>query len=206
MDSAGAVGDDAESVAKLTQEIVNRGGRESDEAAAAMLVAGAPPGVIAEELGFADADAVMAAAMRAMAGSLTDADKMHLKRVMVERLERLWRSTLKRATDSSYRDVEKATANALRLLDQLAGQWEIKADQTVNVVHSADKAQIDQWVRDVANARVRAFPEELDVIDAEVLDNEGPGRDELAGADPPGAVEAGHREARRLDPEDTDVP
>lgn len=206
MDSRGPVADDAESVNKLTKEIVARGGRESDEAAAAMIIAGAPPGVIAEELGFPDAEAVMAAAMRAMAGSLTDADKAHLKRIMVERLERLWRSTLKRATDSGYRDVEKATANALRLLDQLAGQLEIKADQTVNVVHSADKAQIDQWVKDVARARIRSFPEELDVLDAEVIDDETPRRDELEGASAPGAPETSDGQTRRLDPEASDVP
>ena len=103
-------------------------------------------------------------------------------------------------------DVEKATANALRLLDQLAGQLEIKADQTVNVVHSADKAQIDQWVKDVARARIRSFPEELDVLDAEVVDDETPRRDELEGASAPGAPETSDGQTRRLDPEASDVP
>lgn len=183
MAGTGAVGDDDENVERLTQEIVTRGGTHSDEAAAAMLIAGAPPKVIAEKLGFESVEAVQTAAERAMAGSLADADRQHLKRVWIERHERLWRAVQKRAVDPSYRDAEKAMANALRLLDQAAGLLQIKPDQTVNVVHSADRATIDQWVKDVARARIQSFPEELDVLDAEVIESEGPRQDDVAGED-----------------------
>lgn len=208
MAGTGAVGDDDENVERLTQEIVTRGGTQSDEAAAAMLIAGAPPKVIAEKLGFESVEAVTLAAERAMAGSLADADRTHLKRVWIERHERLWRAVQKRATDPSYRDAEKAMANALRLLDQAAGLLQIKPDQTVSVVHSADRATIDQWIKDVTQARIQSFPEELDVLDAEVIESEGPGQDDVAGADavPAPAPGEGEEDPGPVDQGTTEIP
>lgn len=179
---------------ELTKEIIRVAGRESDEAAAAMFINGAPASVIAQELGYPSESAVSSAITRALAGSLSDFDRKELKRLFTERYEKLWRNVQKRATDPSYPQAEKAMANALKLLKDQTQFLGIADPKQLNVVHSADRESISRWVQEVAAARIESFPQERDIIDVEVI-HEAPGRDGLAGEDSANPVGAGEDEA-----------
>lgn len=180
---------------RLTQEIIALGGRESDEAAAAMLINGAPHSVIAAQLGFPDEAAVQVAVDRALAHTLTDADRLQLKRIFTERYEKLWRTAAKRATTSGYKDAERAMANATKLLHDQTGFLGIRDDKTRIHLHAAASEELDEFVRSVVNHRVSSFPKEADIIDVEVIPDERPGDDVVEGEDPAGPAGAGEEQA-----------
>jgi hypothetical protein len=135
-------------------------------AATALRIAGASYSEIAEAVGFSSPEAAMDAVERDLAFRATAAsdDKKELVREeSAARIERLLRSTWRKALDEQNPEHLPAVRTALSLIDRLARLRGADAPQVVSIT-TPTEMELDRWVRSVIAQQ--AMP---DIIEGEVI-------------------------------------
>lgn len=142
--------------------------RTKKKAAAVMLVNGVDIYTIAEHLRVAP-DIAQRWAESALADIALDSwDKAQLRQLVTARLEAQYRRVSARAADRKYRDREIAEKTTLAVTDRLIRLLGLDAEQKLNINHTATSAEISAMIgHAMANTNL---PEEVDVIEAEVVD------------------------------------
>ena len=97
-------------------------------------------------------------------------DKAALRRLVTARLEAQYRRVSARAADPKYRNRELAAKTELQITDRLIRLLGLDAEQKLNINHTATTQEIADMVNTVMGAR--ALPEEVDVVDAEIVADE----------------------------------
>ena len=143
------------------------------KAAAVMAVSGADFDEIAGVLGFPSARHAELATQRALADSLDSWDKADLKRLFTGRFETLFRGALRRSQTKGYFAREAAASTALKALEA-----QIKflgmAAPSEHILHAPAASEIRVLVQQVTQKAIEQMPEEVDVLDAEVISDEAP--------------------------------
>ena len=143
---------------------------DKQKAAAVMLVNGVDIYTIARELDLT-VEAAREAAEKALANIALDSwDKAALRRLVTARLEAQYRRVSARAADPKYRNRELAAKTELQITDRLIRLLGLDAEQKLNINHTATTQEIADMVNTVMGAR--ALPEEVDVVDAEIVTDE----------------------------------
>lgn len=165
----------AKAVKKELEETANvtstRGKMTKAESAAAMRVRGLTIPEIRAVLEY-DSDAQVRAAIEAViADSLDNYDREALRVTVDSRLEQLWRLAYKRARDDRNPQRETATKNALAVLNRMAELHGLDAPKEVRL-HHATSSEIEEWIVKATESGVGALPQEADIIDVEIEDDE----------------------------------
>lgn len=141
------------------------------ESAAAMRVRGLTIPEIRAVLEY-DTDAQVRSAIEAViADSLDNYDREALRVTVDSRLEQLWRLAYKRARDDKNPQRETATKNALAVLNRMAELHGLDAPKEVRL-HHATSSEIEEWIIKATESGVGALPQEADIIDVEIEDDE----------------------------------
>ena len=122
-------------------------------AVTALKLAGASFAEIADTLGIASTAEAQSLYFQDLGSRVTDEDRNMERTEAKARLERLLRSTWRKAT--TERDPEHLDA------------------PTEVIVHAPTVAEIDAWVAHVASNDLSGLPSEADIIDAEIADDDG---------------------------------
>jgi hypothetical protein len=138
-------------------------------AVTALALAGASFHEIAENMGLASAREAQRIYYDDLATRATDTDRARGRIEARARLERLLRSTWRKATNERDPEHLAAVRTASALVDRI-----IKLDgldmPTEIVVHNPTAAEIDAWVATVLANRTDQMPAEPDIIDADVVE------------------------------------
>jgi hypothetical protein len=126
-------------------------------AAAVMAVSGADFEEIAGVLGFPTARHAELAVQRSLADSLDSWDKATLRRLFTNRYEALFR--------------EAAASTALKALEAQV-KFLGMAAPSEHVVHAPAAGEIRMIVEHVTQRAIAAMPQEIDVLDAEVVEDD----------------------------------
>lgn len=142
------------------------------EAAIGMRVAGANYSEIAEVLEYATVDAARTAVERGLAATATEEDRQRQRELASRRLERLLRGLWKKATDEEHPEHLSATRTALALVDRHIRLWGLDAPSEM-VVYSPTAGEMEAWVASMVQRVKGSLPEEVDIIEGEVVDEDG---------------------------------
>jgi hypothetical protein len=144
------------------------------KAAAVMAVSGADFEEIAQVLGFSTPRHAELAVQRALADSLDSWDRADLKRLFMGRYETLFRGALRRSQTKGYYAREAAAATALKtLVEQI--KFAGLATPSEHIVHSPAESEIRLFVHHLVSRQTALLPEEVDVLDAEVISDSASG-------------------------------
>lgn len=157
---------------KETGNVVNSKAKLTKaESAAAMRVRGLTVQEIRAVLEY-DSDAQVRAAIEyVIADSLDTYDREALRVTVDSRLEQLWRLSFKRARDDKNPQRETATKNALAVINRMAELHGLDAPKEIRLHHAADD-EILQWIEEQTKSGVNDLPEEVDIIDVEIEDDD----------------------------------
>lgn len=140
-------------------------------AVTALALAGASMHEIAETMGLASAREAQRIYYDDLASRATDDDRARGRVEARARLERLLRSTWRKATTERDPEHLAAVRTAAGLVDRI-----IKLDgldmPTEVIVHNPSVAEIDAWVAAMLAQRTTGLPEEADILDAEIVDDD----------------------------------
>jgi hypothetical protein len=138
------------------------------EAAIGLKVAGANYSDIAEVLEYSSVEQARSAVERGLAATASEEDRKVQRQIASRRLERLLRGIWKKATDEDNPEQLSATRTALALVDRHIRLWGSDAPSEM-IVYSPGATEIEAWIETMAK-RVRAgLPEEVDIIEGQVL-------------------------------------
>jgi hypothetical protein len=140
-------------------------------AAAVMAVSGADFEEIAGVLGFPTARHAELAVQRSLADSLDSWDKATLRRLFTNRYEALFRGGLRRSQTKGYFAREAAASTALKALEAQV-KFLGMAAPSEHVVHAPAAGEIRMIVEHVTQRAIAAMPQEIDVLDAEVVEDD----------------------------------
>lgn len=144
------------------------------KAAAVMAVSGADFDEIAAVLGFSTPRVAELAVQRALADSLDSWDRADLKRLFMGRYESLFRSALRRSQTKGYYAREAAAATALKtLVEQI--KFAGVATPSEHIIHSPAESEIRLFVHHFVDKQAALLPQEVDVLDAEVIEDSATG-------------------------------
>jgi hypothetical protein len=138
------------------------------KAAAVMAASGADFQEIAQVLNFRTPRIAELAVQRALADSLDSWDKATLKALITQRYETLWRGALARSQRRGYYAREAAAATALKTLVEETKFLGLAAPSE-HIVHSPAEREIRVFVEHLTSKQIAQLPEEIDVLDAEVV-------------------------------------
>lgn len=143
--------------------------KTKQKAAAVMMVNGVDVYTIAEHLKVTP-DIAQKYAETALSNIALDSwDKAQLRRLVLARLEQQYRRVSARASDNRYREREAAAKTELAITDRLIRLLGLDAEQKLSINHTATTLEISAMLEQVT--AVSALPEEVDVIEAEVVDS-----------------------------------
>lgn len=137
-------------------------------AVTALRLAGATFPEIAETLGIANAAEAQTLYFRDLGQRVSDEDRRHSRMEAKARLERLLRSTWRKATTERDPEHLAAVRVAQGIVDRLIKLEGLDAPTEV-VVHAPTVAEIDAWVARVVAAQPDNLPDEPDIVDADVV-------------------------------------
>jgi len=138
------------------------------KAAAVMAASGSDFEEIAHVLGFNSPRHAELAVQRALADSLDSWDKAHLKALLTQRFETVWRGAIRRSQTKGYYAREAAAKTALAALVEETKFLGL-ATATEHIVHSPAEREIRVFVEHLTSKQVAQLPEEIDVLDVEVV-------------------------------------
>lgn len=141
------------------------------EAAIGMRVAGANYSEIAEVLEYSSVEQARSAVERGLAATATPEDRERMREIASRRLERLLRGLWKKATDETHPEQLSATRTALALVDRHIRLWGLDAPGEM-VVYSPSAGEMEAWVASMVSRLRSQLPEEVDIIDGEVLSDQ----------------------------------
>lgn len=139
------------------------------EAALALRIAGANYSEIAEALEYSSVGQARTAVERGLAATASEEDRKEQRVIAGRRLERLLRGLWAKATNEEHPEQLSAARTALALIDRHIRLFGLDAPSEM-VVYSPTAGEMEQWIASMAH-RVRAgLPEEIDIIDGEVVE------------------------------------
>lgn len=139
------------------------------EAAIALRVAGANYSEIAEVLGYANVDQARTAVERGIAATASEEDRKRQRELASRRLERVLRSLWSKATDESHPEHLSAARTALAYIDRHIRLWGTDAPSEM-VVYAPAAGEIEQWIAKMVQHVRAGQPQEVDIIEGEVVD------------------------------------
>lgn len=142
------------------------------ESAIALRVAGANYSEIATFLGYATPDAARSAVERGLASTVNDEDRSQMRQIANRRVERLLAAIDGKATDPKNPEQLSAVRTALALIDRHAKMNGYDAPTEVSIYSPSEK-QIQEFLATQARRIVGALPQEVDIVDAEVIEDSG---------------------------------
>lgn len=145
--------------------------RSRVEAAMALKVAGANYSEIADVLEYSSVDQARSAVERGLAATAGEEDRKRLREISGRRLERLLRGLWSKATDPEHPEHLSATRTALSLIDRHIRLYGQDAPSEM-VVYAPGQAEIGEWIANMASHLRAGLPQELDIIDGEVVDDD----------------------------------
>lgn len=141
------------------------------EAAIALKVAGANYSEIAEVLGYSDVTQARSAVERGLAATASEDDRKTQREIASRRLERLLRSIWSKATDEENPEQLSAARTALAIVDRHIRLNGSDAPSEM-VVYAPSAGELDAWVARMAKQLRSGLPEEVDIIDGEVISDQ----------------------------------
>lgn len=164
-------GEDEDPQDARLQDLPFEGSAKRAEAAVALRLAGATYPEIANTCGYTDAFHARQAVERVLAASVGEDGRDQLRAVEGKRLERLLRSTWKRATDPGDTEHLAYVRAALALIDRHVRLFGLDAPQQM-VVYSPAQGEIEAWVAGMARTVVADLPTEADIIGSVIYEPE----------------------------------
>lgn len=142
-------------------------------AAVKLRLAGASPGEIAEHLGYVNGRAAQRAVETALARTVPDEKRDHMRQLLSGRLDTLLRAVMGKARNQKHPDQLSAVRAAVAIIDRQAKLH--GADRPTEIaVYTPMASEIEQFVAAINAAKMGALPEEADIVDGEVAeDSEG---------------------------------
>lgn len=138
-----------------------------------LVMNGMPFAQVKRVLEYASTDEVRRDFQLLLASSVSPGTREQEINKMEMQLDRLYRNALATSTGSSVKDADriKALSLAAKILDQKATLRGFKqpVQHTHNLSRSA-AAELDAVVAELASRRTGAFPQEVDIFDAEVVE------------------------------------
>ena len=141
-------------------------------AVTALKLAGASFAEIADTLGIASTAEAQSLYFQDLGSRVTDEDRNMERTEAKARLERLLRSTWRKATTERDPEHLAAIRVAQGLVDRIIKLQGLDAPTEV-IIHAPTVAEIDAWVANVASHDLSGLPSEADIIDAEIADDDG---------------------------------
>jgi hypothetical protein len=165
---------------KLNPDMVAKMDRtQRADAAVAMKVAGAPLSEIANVLGYASATKAREAIENALAASVGDEDRKQARSIAKRRLERLLRVAMKKALADGDDQVAFMRAS-LALVDRTIRLDGLDAP-VEHLVYTPSAGEIEQWLSRASSLLRDEYPQEEEVVDVEVVEDEDDGPRRLEG-------------------------
>lgn len=141
------------------------------ESAIALRIRGANYSEIADLLEYSSANQARLAVERGLASLVGKEDREQMRFIEARRLERILRGLWSKATDDKSDEHLPAARTALAVIDRHARLYGLDAPQEM-VVYNPTGTELDAWVQAMAGQIRSAGPQEVDIIDGEVLDRD----------------------------------
>jgi DNA-binding transcriptional ArsR family regulator len=145
--------------------------RSRVEAAIALKVAGANYSEIAEVLSYSTVEQARSAVERGLAATASEEDRSRQREIASRRLERLLRGLWRKATDEDNPEHLSAARTALAIVDRHIRLWGSDAPSEM-VIFSPAKGEMEAWIESMVKRVRQGLPEEADIIDADVVDDD----------------------------------
>jgi hypothetical protein len=160
---------DEKGLERLNPDLDTKDRQTRVEAAIALKIAGANYSEIAEVLGYPNVATARSAVERGLASTADEEDRKQLRIVSGRRLERLLRAVWSKATDETHPEQLAAMRTALALIDRHIRLWGQDAPSEM-VVYSPTAGEMEAWIAEMVHRVREGLPEEIDIIDGEVID------------------------------------
>lgn len=145
------------------------------EAAVAMRIAGATYSEIARVLEYASPTLARQAVERSIAATVGSPEsREHQRFLESRRLERLMRSLWNKATDENNDEHLAAIRTAVALIDRHAKLNGLDQPSEM-VVYTPASEEIQRWVAHVTSEMRRGLPDEEDILEGDVIEDNGYG-------------------------------
>lgn len=151
------------------EEITKHGSRATQ--AGGMWLAGAPYHEIAQRLNYADVEAAKRAVELAMSGTIDEEDRKKAQRKMSMQLDRLARSAWTKAIDPKNPEQLAAIKTVSGVLDRKAKLLGLDEPSQV-AVHNPAAQELQTWIDAILENKHGSLPEEADVVDGEVVEDD----------------------------------
>lgn len=156
------------------EDITKHGSRATQ--AGGMWLAGAPYQEIAERLNYANVHAAQRAVELAMSGTIDEENRKQVQKKMSMQLDRLARSAWTKAIDPQNPEQLAAIKTVTGVLDRKAKLLGLDEPSQV-AVHTPAQQELQNWIDAILENKHGNLPQEADVVDGEVIDNEEVGRE-----------------------------
>lgn len=175
--TAMAVPEEPEDMDKANADLEAKDRTSRQEAAVTLRLAGANYSQIAETLGYASATLARQAVERSLAASSGEDDRTKLRQVEANRLERILQSLWRKATNDKDEQHLAYARTALAVIDRHIRLVGADTPQEM-VVYNPAGAEIEAWVANVVSKVQGDMPEEFDIIEGQISDDDPVGDDE----------------------------
>lgn len=153
-------------VVPLNNDLLAKDRHNRMASAVALRIQGANYSEIARLLEYPSAVDARQAVERTLAETVGDDDREMMRAVESRRIERLFRSTFKRAINEKDPEQLSATKVALMLIDRHIKLRGLDAPQQM-VVHNPSAIEMQKWIEEASKQIRPAMPEEVDIIEGE---------------------------------------
>lgn len=168
---------------ELSPEVANLTDRMARQEAAIFLkMKGYTYTQIAKHLNYASANHARLSVERGLAASVGPDEKAQARFLNGRRLERILRGVWKKATNPESEEHLPAARVALALIDRHIRLYGADAPSEM-VIYNPGQTEIDQWLKEATKHVREATPDEVDIIDAEIVEGEAGIPDEDDDAD-----------------------
>lgn len=164
---------DEKGLERLNPDLDEKDRKTRVEAAIALKVAGANYSEIAEALEYTSVDQARSAVERGLAATASEEDRSRQREIASRRLERLLRAIWAKATDETNPEQLSAARTALALVDRHIRLWGTDAPSEM-VIYSPTAGEMEAWVARMAQQVRAGLPEEVDIIESEVISDTAP--------------------------------
>lgn len=126
---------------------------------------------IADVLGYSSARAAQVAVEKALAANMKDEDTGFLRTLVSQKLERLMRSTDKKANDQNSPEHLPAVGKQRELIADFIKLWGLQAPTEI-AIKTPSQAELEQFVTQITG--VHALEEATDIFEGEIVEDEEP--------------------------------
>lgn len=174
---------DEAAVESESKEVAAKDRPSRQEAAVTLAIYGADFGEIARKLGYASPEMARIAVERGLAAATGPEDRKRRREVEGRRLERLLRAVMVQATDETNPEQVAYVRAAAMLIDRRARLYGLDAPVEM-VLYNPTQKEMEEWLGKQAALVNADFPEEVDIIAGEII-QELESDDDRLEAEPP---------------------